>query len=152
MQRSGKRRDESGMTVWLEMPHEVRLANRLGPESWLSVGNCRWQALTGVGIGQVLSSEKLRQSGADGFPRRGRQNGSLREWQVAARPHGVRDPAHVPVYLMHGTREIPAVSVGLVAGGTAYEGEEPNDGHARCWEVGQTHMSEEADEQRFSTG
>ncbi len=67
-------------------------------------------------------------------------------------PEKGMDPAHVALYLMHGTREIPAVPVGLVAGGTAYEGEESNDGHARCWEVGQTHRSEEADEQRFSTG
>lgn len=130
------------------MSYKVREANRLGPKSWLPVDDCRWQALTGVGIGQVLSSEKLRQWGADGFPSHGRQNGLLRKRQVVVRPHGVRDPEHVPLYLMHGTREIPVVPVGLVAGGSAREGEEPNDGHGRCWEVGQANRSEEADEQR----
>ncbi len=39
------------------MPYKVRLANRLGPESWLAVGDCCWQALTGVDAGQVLSFE-----------------------------------------------------------------------------------------------
>ena len=152
MQLEGKRRDESGMRVWLRMPYEVRVATRLDPESWLSASDCRWQALTGVGIGQASSSERLRQWGADGFPNHGRQHGPLRQWQVAVRPHGVRDPGHVPVYLMRGTREVPAVPVGVVAGGSAREGEEPNGGCARCWEVGQTHKSEEADEPRSATG
>jgi len=148
----GEAPGQAGMRVWLKMPYEVRTANRLGPESWLSVEDRRRQALTGVGIGRVLSSEKLRPRGADGFPNRGRQHGLLREWQVAVRPCGVRDPEHVPLYLMRGTREVPAVPVGVVAGGSAREGEEPNDGRARCREVVQAHSSEEADEQRPSTG
>ena len=45
------------MEVWLRMPYKVRSANRLGPESWLAVGDYCWQALTGVDIGQVLSFE-----------------------------------------------------------------------------------------------
>ena len=39
------------------MPRRVRQASHSGPESWLSGGNDRWQALTGVDAGQVLSFE-----------------------------------------------------------------------------------------------
>jgi len=67
---------------------------------------------------------------------------------VSDRPHGVRDPEHVPIYFMHGTWEVPVVSGGVVAARSAREGEEPNGLHVRHREVGQIHMSEEADEQR----
>lgn len=49
---------------------------------------------------------------------------------------------------MHGTREVPVVSGGVVATRSAREGEEPNGLHVHHREVGQIHMSEEADEQR----
>jgi hypothetical protein len=67
---------------------------------------------------------------------------------VSVRPHGVRDPEHVSIYFMHGTREVPVVSGGLVATRSAREGEEPNGLHVGYREVGRIHMSEEADEQR----
>jgi len=44
--------------VWLRMPYKARLVNHLIPESCLASGNRRWEALTGVGVGQVLSSEE----------------------------------------------------------------------------------------------
>ena len=40
------------------MPYEVRLVDRFGPESCLRLGNWSGEALTGVGIGQVLSYER----------------------------------------------------------------------------------------------
>ena len=40
------------------MPHKVRLVNRFVPESCPMWGNSPGEALTGVGIGQVLSYEK----------------------------------------------------------------------------------------------
>ena len=49
---------KTGTWVWLRMPHEARLVNHLIPESCLAAGNRRWEALTGVGVGQVLSFEK----------------------------------------------------------------------------------------------
>ena len=39
------------------MSYKVRLVNRFDPESWRLWGNPYAKALTGVGIGQVLSSE-----------------------------------------------------------------------------------------------
>ena len=102
------------MKVWLKMPYRVRRASRPGPESWLPTGNWRWQALTGVDTGQVLSFESCAIGVADALPVRGRQYEQARYWQVAVQPHGVRDPVHVSVYLMHGTWEIPVVSVEVV--------------------------------------
>lgn len=96
-----------------------------------------------------IELRKLRHWGADGLPIRGRQHGQLRQWQVAVRPHGVRDPGHVFLYFMRGTREVPVVSGGRGSpAGSVGEGEEPNGLHARDRGVGQTYSSEEADEQR----
>ncbi len=67
---------------------------------------------------------------------------------MSDRPHGVRDPGHVSIYFMHGTWEILVVSGGVVAARSAREGEELNGLHVHHQEVGQIHMSEEADEQR----
>lgn len=96
-----------------------------------------------------IELRKLRHWGADVLPICGRQYGQPRHWQVAVRPHGVRDPGHVFLYFMRGTREVPVVSGGRGSpGGSVGGGEEPNGLHARDREVGQTHISEEADEQR----
>ena len=40
------------------MPHKVRMVNRFVPESCPKWGNPFGEALTGVGIGQVLSFER----------------------------------------------------------------------------------------------
>jgi len=40
------------------MPYKVRLVNRFDPESCPMRGNLYGEALTGVGIGQVLSFER----------------------------------------------------------------------------------------------
>lgn len=89
------------------MPRRVRQASRSGPESWLSGGNDRWQALTGVGTGQVLSFENP----ATGVPTvslftEGNTE-QLRQGKWLHRPHGVKDPVHVSLYLMHGTSGDP---------------------------------------------
>ena len=47
-----------GTKVWLRMPHKVRKVNRFVPESCPIWGNPYGEALTGVGIGQVLSYER----------------------------------------------------------------------------------------------
>jgi hypothetical protein len=47
-----------GTKVWLRMPHKVRTVNRFVPESCPMWGNPPGEALTGVGIGQVLSFER----------------------------------------------------------------------------------------------
>ncbi len=47
-----------GKKVWLRMSHKVRPVNRFVPESCPIWGNSYGEALTGVGIGQVLSYEK----------------------------------------------------------------------------------------------
>ena len=47
-----------GTKVWLRMPHKVRTVNRFVPESCPMWGNPYGEALTGVGIGQVLSFER----------------------------------------------------------------------------------------------
>ena len=109
-------------------------------------GNRSGQALTGVGVGQVLSFEKCHLSGADGMPILGKQYPPWRQWQVMLEPGEVKDPDHAPLYNTHGRSQ--TTSNGVVAVRAVEEGEEPNDPYERCWEVGQTHTSEEADEQR----
>jgi len=49
---------QAGIMVWMEMPHKVRLVNRFAPETCPIWGNPSGEALTGVGIGQVLSFER----------------------------------------------------------------------------------------------
>jgi len=49
---------QAGTKVWLRMPHKVRMVNRFVPESCPMWGNPCGEALTGVGIGQVLSFER----------------------------------------------------------------------------------------------
>ena len=49
---------QAGTKVWMRMPYKVRLVNRFVPESCPSWGNPSGEALTGVGIGQVLSFER----------------------------------------------------------------------------------------------
>jgi len=78
------------------------------PRVMAATGNRSGQALTGVVVGQVLSSENSRPWGADGMPVHGRQHWPRRKWQVPAGPHGVIDPEHAALYSMHGTWESPA--------------------------------------------
>ena len=47
-----------GTKVWMRMPYKVRMVNRFVPESCPMWGNSSGEALTGVGIGQVLSYER----------------------------------------------------------------------------------------------
>ena len=49
---------EVGTKVWLRMPHKVKMVNRFVPESCPIWGNSSGEALTGIGIGQVLSFER----------------------------------------------------------------------------------------------
>jgi len=49
---------QAGTKVWMRMPYKVRLVNRFVPESCPIWGNPFGEALTGVGIGQVLSFER----------------------------------------------------------------------------------------------
>ena len=77
------------------------------PRVMAAEGNRSGQALTGVGVGQVLSFEKCHLSGADGMPILGKQYPPWRQWQVMLEPGGVKDPEHAPLYNMHGTWEIP---------------------------------------------
>ena len=88
--------------MYLKIVYGVRLASRSVPESWLSEGNDRWQALTGVNIGQVLSFESAK-FGADGLREFGRQHGAAALRHVTALTGGVKDPVHVFVYSTRGT-------------------------------------------------
>ena len=101
------------MEVWLRMPYEVRYANRIDLESWL-IGRL---LLASVDRGEHwlgIELRNLRRWGVDDLPLYGRQHLQKRKWEVAVRPHGVRDPVYVSVYFMHGTWEIPFVAGGIV--------------------------------------
>ena len=136
----GEAPGQSGIKVWLRMPRRVRRASRSGPESWLTGGNDRGQALTGVDIGQVLSFERRAIGAPTVYLLAEGNTKQLRHGKWLLRPHGVRDPVHVSLYLMFGTSGDPVcIHREWYLGGSASEGEEPNDWCVRKREVGQTH-------------
>ena len=96
-----------------------------------------------------IELRKLRYWGADGLPIHGRQHeiAALRQVAVSA-PRSQRPCTCV---LILGTRNRGRSRLypsEMVTGGSASEGEEPNEWRVRKWEVGQTHRSLDVDEQR----
>ncbi len=78
----------------MEVSHSEGIANRTGPESWLFCREGLWQALTGEGMGWVLSrvisiSECRRRS----CVRKATPGAS--PWRDASGLREVRDPMHV---------------------------------------------------------
>jgi len=97
----------------LKIVYTVRQASRCVPESWLSKGNDRWQALTVVNIGQAIELRKLRKLGADGVPYRGKQNGRLRYGKLPFDPAESKT-LNMYSYTWHAEPwEIPMVSDGF---------------------------------------
>jgi hypothetical protein len=130
------------------MSYKVRQASRLVPESWLRKGNQKGQALTRVDIGQVLSFESCA-TGVSTVSLFAEDNTiSCAKASELSAPRSQRPCA----CMLHGTWEIPLVCSKPGKPRTAVtEGKKPNAWHVRQWEVGQTHKSEETDEQKLST-
>ncbi len=89
------------------MSHRVRQASRSGPKLWLTGGNDRWQALTGVEVGQVLSFESCAIGAPTVSLLTEGNTKQLRQGKWLFRPHGVTDPVHVSIYLILGTAGDP---------------------------------------------
>ena len=78
----------------MEVSHSEGLANRTGPESWLFSHEGLWQALTGEGMGWVLSREiSISECRRLSSVRKAILDASL--WRDAPGLREVRDPMHV---------------------------------------------------------
>ncbi len=92
----------------MQVSYSEELANHTGPESWLFSRKGLWQALTGEGMGWVLSREI--------FILECRRSSCLRkaisdtsQWRDVFELHEVGDPMHVPKLL---TRNLGGPAVG----------------------------------------
>lgn len=99
----GEAPGKSDVKVYLKIVYTARQASHCVPESWLSKGNDRWQALTGVNIGQAIELRKLRYLGADGVPSRGRRNGRWRYGKLPCDPAESKTLNMYLLYLAYGT-------------------------------------------------
>src|SRR5438067_3123621 len=124
-------------------------ASHPDPESCGSGRKASTEALTGAHAGQPWSCE-IRQSGVPTLLSEGEGHTA---GGVTGEPPA--DPAQSKTLSMRGNssrgnREIPAVSTGN--GGSRGEGHEPHVRDARGWEVGRSHSTGEAGEQRQEVG
>lgn len=96
-----------------------------------------------------IELRKLRYWGADGFPILGKQHeaAALRQVAVSA-PRSHRPCTCIPILDTRNRGRSRLYPLEMVTGGSASEGEEPNDWRVRKREVGQTHRSLDVDEQR----
>lgn len=82
----------------MEVPHSEDLASHTGPESWGCGGNPVAKALTGEGIGRVLSPEKADFGSADGVDALEGNTVSCAMASTIGLPV-VDDLEHVPIHL-----------------------------------------------------
>jgi len=91
----------------MEVSYVEGVATHSGPESCAVAGNCLGEALTGGGVGPVLSREmnvKLR--GADPLEDRGRQHLGYRYREMSQDP-ARSETRHMRPSTLCGNREIP---------------------------------------------
>jgi len=122
---------KTGSVLRMQVPHKEGLANHLGSESCVNVGNGAGEALTGGCVGGVLSLEIGRLLGADVVRTHGRQH-----W-VSHYGEGYTDLAGSETPRMHkrtlyGNRE----SLGLPADSTAGRKGKSKDIRRRCTDLG----------------
>src|SRR5262249_15365757 len=84
--------------------------------------------------------------GADAVVRGGRQHRDRRQWRAGRGPRAVGDPVHAWKLLAREPRD-PITARRRWCDGPAGEGYPPHVRHARGWEVGRLHSTNEAAEQ-----
>ena len=120
-------------------------ASVTGPESWLSVGNCRWQALTGGRAGEVLSLEKNVFAGVEVVPYGRRHHLTRRHGEACADPPWSKtlSCATTPSFVTRESHRLAVSDGGTVRAGKSMTG--ASDG--RPVAVRPTRSTCEADEQ-----
>ena len=133
----------------MQESHGKGPASHPDPESCVDGRKAGGEALTGAHAGQPLSCE-IRQSGVPTL-----FSEAEGHTEVGATGKPISDPAQSKTLRMrgnslHGNREIPTSSIPL--GGSPGEGRKPYAQEARGWEVGRSHSTWEAGEQRQEAG
>ena len=122
-------------------------ASRPDPESCVDGRKAAGEALTGAHAGQPSSCEITSVRGADAVDRSGRQHRGSTLMASRRGPRAVEDPAHAWKLLAREPGD-PTATRRRWCDGSAGEGHQPYVRHARRREVGRSHSTGEAAEQR----